>query len=179
MHMELRDPWGWHCSDSTGAFAAAGRGTGAAGAAPASQPGLSIRARGRRARRCARFQLLCSHASSPHFAGSSSAMRPAACTLLASALEVHGRMWGYVSSLKRLVCARVSTGGSVTTVYYNALGLRALLKPAWFARKGRALPRPARAPPRLAPRFNRLGSLPPDMTLTSAASRPEVAAPVQ
>ena len=27
-------------------------------------------------------------------------------------------------------------GGSVTTVYYNALGLRALLRPEWFARKG-------------------------------------------
>lgn len=56
----------------------------------------------------------------------------------------------------------------MTTVYYNALGLRALLKPESFARKGRALPRPARAPPRLAPRFDRLGSLPPELGLPAA-----------
>ncbi len=67
----------------------------------------------------------------------------------------------------------------MTTVYYNALGLRALLKPAWFARKGRPLPRPARAPPRLAPRFDRLGSLPPDMNLPSAGSRTEAPAVMQ
>lgn len=28
-------------------------------------------------------------------------------------------------------------GGSVTTVYYNRLGLRALLQPDWFERKGK------------------------------------------
>ena len=27
-------------------------------------------------------------------------------------------------------------GGSVTTVYYNPLGLKALLQPEWFSRKG-------------------------------------------
>lgn len=56
-------------------------------------------------------------------------------------------------------------GGSVTTVYYNTLGLRALLKPDWFAKKGRLLPRPARPPPKLAPRFDRVGALPPVTTL--------------
>ena len=35
-------------------------------------------------------------------------------------------------------------GGSVTTVYYNKLGLRALLQPDWFEAKGRLLPRAAR-----------------------------------
>lgn len=40
-------------------------------------------------------------------------------------------------------------GGSVTRVHYNKLGLRALLKPEWFAKKGRLLPRPARPPPRI------------------------------
>ena len=35
-----------------------------------------------------------------------------------------------------------SHGGSLTTVYYNDLGLRALFKPDWFPTKGRLLPRP-------------------------------------
>ena len=50
----------------------------------------------------------------------------------------------------------------MTTVYYNRLGLRALFKPEAFARKQRPLPRPARPPPKLAPRFDVRGSLPPD-----------------
>ena len=32
--------------------------------------------------------------------------------------------------------AVAAAGGSVTTVYYNQLGLRALLKPDWFAAQG-------------------------------------------
>jgi len=53
-------------------------------------------------------------------------------------------------------------GGSVTTVYYNKLGLRALLKPEWFAKKGRLLPRPVqRPPPRFVDRFQLVGALPP------------------
>lgn len=54
-----------------------------------------------------------------------------------------------------------AAGGSVTTVYYNQLGLRALTRPDWFERKGRLLPRPARPPPKLQPRFDRVGELPP------------------
>uniref|UniRef100_A0A1D1ZNE3 Large ribosomal subunit protein uL15/eL18 domain-containing protein n=1 Tax=Auxenochlorella protothecoides TaxID=3075 RepID=A0A1D1ZNE3_AUXPR len=54
-----------------------------------------------------------------------------------------------------------AAGGSVTTVYYNALGLRALTQPEWFAKKGRLLPRPARPPPRLEAKFERKGALPP------------------
>ena len=50
-----------------------------------------------------------------------------------------------------------AAGGAVTTVYYNQLGLRALLKPDWFARKGRLMPRAARPPPRLASRFEAVG----------------------
>ncbi|CAI7763770.1 unnamed protein product [Closterium sp. NIES-54] len=42
-----------------------------------------------------------------------------------------------------------AAGGRVTRVHYNSLGLRALLKPHWFAKKGRVLPRPARPPPRI------------------------------
>ncbi|GFY91211.1 ribosomal protein L18e/L15 superfamily protein [Actinidia rufa] len=39
-----------------------------------------------------------------------------------------------------------AAGGSVRKVYYNKLGLRALLKPEWFEKKGRLLPRAARPP---------------------------------
>lgn len=52
-------------------------------------------------------------------------------------------------------------GGKVTTVYYNTLGLRALLMPDWFAKKGRLLPRAARPPPKLVDRFDTIGELPP------------------
>jgi large subunit ribosomal protein L15 len=61
-------------------------------------------------------------------------------------------------------------GGSVTTVYYNELGLRALTRPEWFAGKGRLLPRPARPPPKLAGRFDRVGELPPNTDLPVAAA---------
>jgi large subunit ribosomal protein L15 len=54
-----------------------------------------------------------------------------------------------------------AAGGSVTTVYYNQLGLRALIRPDWFAAKGRLLPCAARPPPKLEARFDRVGELPP------------------
>ncbi len=60
-------------------------------------------------------------------------------------------------------------GGSVTTVYYNELGLRALTKPGWFAKKGRLLPRPARPPPKLAGQYDAVGELPPRTALPAAA----------
>ena len=53
-----------------------------------------------------------------------------------------------------------AAGGSMTTVYYNPLGLHALLKPEWFAKKGRLMPRAARPPPKLAPKFDQVGQLP-------------------
>lgn len=37
-------------------------------------------------------------------------------------------------------------------------GLRALIKPDWFAAKGRQLPRPARPPPKLEGRFDQVGA---------------------
>lgn len=52
-------------------------------------------------------------------------------------------------------------GGSVTTVYYNKLGLRALLSPEWFEKKGRLLPRNAQPHPKKRDRFDVTGSLPP------------------
>eukprot|EP00897_Mesotaenium_endlicherianum_P008472 jgi/Mesen1/7653/ME000400S06848 len=53
-----------------------------------------------------------------------------------------------------------SLGGTVTCVHYNQLGLRALLKPEWFEKKGRVLPRAARPPPRLLPKVDCIGRLP-------------------
>jgi large subunit ribosomal protein L15 len=47
------------------------------------------------------------------------------------------------------IAAIEATGGSVRTVYYSQLALRALLKPENFERKGRLLPRPALPPPKL------------------------------
>lgn len=49
-------------------------------------------------------------------------------------------------------------GGKVTTVYYNKLGLRAHLRPDWFEKKGRLMPRPAKPPPKLADKFDQVGS---------------------
>lgn len=66
--------------------------------------------------------------------------------------------------------AVAAAGGSVTTVYYNQLGLRALLKPDWFAAKGRLLPRPARPPPKLEAQFDVVGELPPRTELPAAAA---------
>lgn len=53
-----------------------------------------------------------------------------------------------------------AAGGSVRKVHYNKLGLRALLKPEWFAKKGRLLPQPARPPPKLAVKVDSIGRLP-------------------
>ena len=61
-------------------------------------------------------------------------------------------------------------GGSVTTVYYNTLGLRALLQPQWFEKKGRLLPRPAKPPPKLVSRFQVIGALPPVVEESSVSS---------
>lgn len=63
-----------------------------------------------------------------------------------------------------------NAGGSVATVYYNKLGLRALLKPEWFEKKGRLLPRPARIPPKLVGRFDARGSLPVDIEIKVESS---------
>eukprot|EP00899_Mesostigma_viride_P003518 jgi/Mesvir1/13167/Mv06131-RA.1 len=51
-------------------------------------------------------------------------------------------------------------GGSVTTVHYNRLGLQALLKPGWFEKKQRLLPRSARPAPRLWGKSQTIGRLP-------------------
>ena len=61
-------------------------------------------------------------------------------------------------------------GGSVTTVYYNKLGLRALLTPEWFDKKQRLLPRAAQPHPKKKDRFDVTGSLPPNRELPNLAS---------
>ncbi|GAQ82313.1 Mitochondrial ribosomal protein L15 precursor [Klebsormidium nitens] len=53
-----------------------------------------------------------------------------------------------------------AAGGTVTTVYYNKLGLRALYKPEWFIKKGRMIPRPARPPPKMRGKTDTIGRLP-------------------
>ncbi|GBF89474.1 50S ribosomal protein L15 [Raphidocelis subcapitata] len=63
-----------------------------------------------------------------------------------------------------------AAGGSVTRVYYNGLGLRALLKPEAFEKKGRRLPSAPRAwPPRDEGRFDEIGALPPRREVGAAA----------
>ncbi|KAI8465220.1 MAG: hypothetical protein J3K34DRAFT_473612 [Monoraphidium minutum] len=62
-----------------------------------------------------------------------------------------------------------AAGGSVTAVYYNTLGLRALLKPEAFEAKGRRLPSAPRAwPPRDNGKFDAIGQLPPARTPPAA-----------
>ncbi|KAJ4834986.1 hypothetical protein Tsubulata_019273 [Turnera subulata] len=53
-----------------------------------------------------------------------------------------------------------AAGGSVRRVHYNKLGLRALLKPEWFEKKGRLLPKAARPPPKLREKVDSIGRLP-------------------
>eukprot|EP00854_Cymbomonas_tetramitiformis_P002311 gene2311-3035_t len=53
-------------------------------------------------------------------------------------------------------------GGTVTQVYYNKLGLKALLKPDWFEKKGRLLPRTVqRIPIKDQGLYDEVGQLPP------------------
>ncbi|KAK3411492.1 hypothetical protein EUGRSUZ_I00243 [Eucalyptus grandis] len=53
-----------------------------------------------------------------------------------------------------------AAGGSVRRVYYNKLGLQALVKPEWFEKKARLLPKPARPPPKQMDKVDSIGRLP-------------------
>eukprot|EP00898_Chlorokybus_atmophyticus_P003334 jgi/Chlat1/4000/Chrsp26S04076 len=64
-------------------------------------------------------------------------------------------------------------GGNVTTVYYNKLGLRALLKPESFEKKQRPLPQAARPPLRLRDKFESVGRLPAPSSPPTTAAQPE------
>ena len=73
--------------------------------------------------------------------------------------EVHLQVSDVSESAKAAI---VKCGGSVKTVYYNKLGLRALFMPDWFEKKGRLLPKPARPPPKKWDKYDSIGSLPPE-----------------
>ncbi|KAI8551529.1 hypothetical protein RHMOL_Rhmol06G0193900 [Rhododendron molle] len=60
----------------------------------------------------------------------------------------------------RAKAAVEAAGGSVRRVYYNNLGFRALLKPEWFEKKGRLLPKAARPPPKQRDKIDSIGRLP-------------------
>ena len=63
-----------------------------------------------------------------------------------------------VSAVSETARATLEANGcTVSTVYYSELGLRALLKPEWFARRGRLVPKPAHPPPKIALRFQYVG----------------------
>lgn len=68
-----------------------------------------------------------------------------------------------------------AAGGSVKKVHYNHLGLRALLTPEWFEKKGRLLPQAARPAPRLRERIDAVGRLPAPATPISSAETTNVA----
>lgn len=82
-------------------------------------------------------------------------------------IPVHLQVSQASESARKVVEA---AGGSVTTVYYNKLGMRALTMPEWFEKKGRLLPKAARPPPKLKPRFDQLGELPPKTSQLAARS---------
>ncbi|WCJ31630.1 50S ribosomal protein L15 [Euphorbia peplus] len=69
-----------------------------------------------------------------------------------------------------------AAGGTVRRVHYNKLGFQALLKPEWFEKKGRLLPKAARPPPKLKDKVDSIGRLPaptkPIPFYTEAASSP-------
>jgi large subunit ribosomal protein L15 len=60
----------------------------------------------------------------------------------------------------RAKAAVEAAGGTVRLVYYNKLGFRALLKPEWFVKKGRLLPKAARPPPKQRDKVDSIGRLP-------------------
>ncbi|OEL35542.1 hypothetical protein BAE44_0003439 [Dichanthelium oligosanthes] len=60
----------------------------------------------------------------------------------------------------RAKAAVEAAGGTVRLVYYNKLGFRALLKPEWFEKKGRLVPKAARPPPKQRDKVDSIGRLP-------------------
>ena len=66
-----------------------------------------------------------------------------------------------------------AAGGSVATVYFNALGLRALLRPGWPEAVGRRPPGPASPPPKRASRVEKIGVVPEYAAMCSAAAAEE------
>ena len=72
----------------------------------------------------------------------------------------------------KAIAAVEAVGGEVTTVHYNRLALRALLKPEKF--EGKVLPRQARPPPKLMPyytSYDKRGFLSPELQLRKVEER--------
>ena len=67
-------------------------------------------------------------------------------------------------------------GGSVSTVYFNALGLRSLLRPGWPETIGRKPPGPASPPPKRASRFEKVGVVPEYAAFCAASAEAEAEA---
>jgi large subunit ribosomal protein L15 len=86
---------------------------------------------------------------------------------------IHVEVSAASSHAKGLVEA---AGGSVATVYFNALGLRALLRPGWPEAIGRRPPGPASPPPKRAARFERVGVVPEYAEMCAAAAEAEAEA---
>ena len=78
---------------------------------------------------------------------------------------------------ERAKAAVEAAGGSVKTVHYNELGLRALLTPEWFEKEGRMLPKFARPTPRLRARVDGTSQIPAP-TSVSPALEPIASTPV-
>jgi large subunit ribosomal protein L15 len=68
--------------------------------------------------------------------------------------------WQVSRATARAKAAVEAAGGTVRLVYYNKLGFRALLKPEWFAKKGRLVPKGARPPPKQRDKVDSIGRLP-------------------
>ncbi|BBN02800.1 hypothetical protein Mp_2g18240 [Marchantia polymorpha subsp. ruderalis] len=65
---------------------------------------------------------------------------------------------------ERAKVAIEAAGGSVRRVHYNQHGLKVLLDPNWFHKKGCILPQPARPPLKVIPKVDGIGSLPAPVT---------------
>ncbi|KAE8801943.1 50S ribosomal protein L15 [Hordeum vulgare] len=76
------------------------------------------------------------------------------------AFDIANVNWQVSRATARAKAAVEAAGGTVRLVYYNKLGFRALLKPEWFAKKGRLIPKAARPPPKQRDKVDSIGRLP-------------------
>jgi large subunit ribosomal protein L15 len=71
---------------------------------------------------------------------------------------------------ERARAAIEGAGGKVHKVYYNQLGMRAMLLPEWFAKKGRLVPRAVQMVPyKKQWRYDRVGTIPATEAAASVA----------
>ncbi|KAJ3681497.1 hypothetical protein LUZ60_015986 [Juncus effusus] len=72
-----------------------------------------------------------------------------------------------------------AAGGSVRKVYYNKLGFRALLRPEWFEKKGRLIPKAAQPPPKQRDKVDSVGRLPAPTKPIPFVKEKEMESPVE